>query len=221
LEFVQNNNLGFLPLHGEKDEEWQVGVTIPLYGWTIDVDHFHTLAKNFFDHNAIGNSNVFLPLTIDGALIQGNELSIRSPRFWSFGQAHVTYSNQTADGFGTINGGLTDFSPPAGYFALDHDQRNTANVGLSANLPSASYASVDVYYGSGFANGGGTPSHLPSHTEVNMSVGKAFGKGLSASLTVLNVADRRLLIDNSLTFGGFHYNDPRQIYGELRYRFGY
>jgi hypothetical protein len=54
-----------------------------------------------------------------------------------------------------------------------------------------------------------------------MSVGKAFGKRLSASLTVLNVADRRLLIDNSLTFGGFHYNDPRQIYGELRYRFGY
>ena len=25
--------------------------------------------------------------------------------------------------------------------------------------------------------------------------------------------------DNSLTFGGFHYNDPRQIYGEVRYRF--
>jgi hypothetical protein len=221
LEFAQNSDLGFLPLHGERDEEWQFGVTIPLLGWTIDVDHFHTEAKNFFDHNAIGNSNVFLPLTIDGALIQGTELSVRSPRFWIIGQAQITYSNQTADGFGAINGGLTDFSPPGGAFALDHDQRNTANIGFDANLPAASYASVDVYYGSGFANGEGTPSHLPGHAEVNVSVGKAFGKSLSASLTVLNLTDRHLLTDNSLTFGGFHYNDPRQIYGEIRYRFHY
>jgi len=221
LQYAQASNLGFLPLHGERDEEYQVGVTIPVDEWTIDIDHFHTEAKNFFDHNPIGNSNVFLPLTINGALIQGNELSIRSPRFWSFGQAHVAYSNQTADGYGTINGGLTDFSPPAGYFALDHDQRNTANVGLDANLPAASYASVNVYYGSGFANGEGTPSHLPSHAEVNMSIGKAFGRSLSASLSVLNLTDRHLLTDNSLTFGGVHYNEPREIIAELRYRFGY
>jgi outer membrane receptor protein involved in Fe transport len=78
-----------------------------------------------------------------------------------------------------------------------------------------------VYYGSGFANGDGTPSHLPSHAEVNLSVGKDFGKSLSATLTVLNLTDRHLLTDNSLTFGGVHYNDPRQIIGEVRYRFGY
>src|SRR3982074_3368442 len=93
------------------------------------------------------------PLTINGALIQGNELSIRSPRFWSAGQAHVTCSNQTADGFGGINGGLTNFNPREGYFALDHDQRNTANVGFDANLPAAAFASMNVYYGSGFSNG--------------------------------------------------------------------
>jgi hypothetical protein len=221
LQYAQSSNLGFLPLRGERDEEYQFGVTIPVDDWTIDIDHFHTEAKNFFDHNPIGNSNVFLPLTINGALIQGNELSIRSPRFWSFGQAHVTYSNQTADGYGTINGGLTDFSPPAGYFALDHDQRNTANVGFDANLPAASYASVNVYYGSGFANGEGTPSHLPSHAEVSMSIGKAVGKSLSASVSVLNLTDRHLLTDNSLTFGGFHYNEPREIIAEVRYRFAY
>jgi hypothetical protein len=221
LEFAQNNDLGFLPLRGERDEEYQFGVTIPIQGWTVDIDHFHTAAKNFFDHNNIGNSNAFLPLTIDGALLQGNELTIRSPRFWSVGQAHVTYSNQTADGFGAINGGLTDFSPPAGSFALDHDQRNTANAGLDANLPWQSFASADVYFGSGFSNGDGPPSHLPNHAELNLSAGKAFGQSLSASLTVLNVTDRHLLVDNSLTFGGFHYNDPRQIYAQVRYKFRY
>jgi TonB dependent receptor/Carboxypeptidase regulatory-like domain/TonB-dependent Receptor Plug Domain len=221
LEFAQNNNLGFLPLHGERDEEYQFGLTIPVRGWTLDVDHFHTAARNFFDHNNIGNSNAFIPLTIEGALIQGNELTLRSPRFWSLGQAHLTYSNQTADGAGAINGGLTDFSPPAGTFALDHDQRNTLNAGVDVNLPWQAFASVDVYYGSGFANGEAPPSHLPSHAELNLSAGKAFGKNLSASVTLLNATDRHLLVDNSLTFGGFHYNDPRQIYAEIRYRFNY
>ncbi len=221
LEFAQNNNLGFLPLHGERDQEYQVGLTLPVKGWTIDVDHFDTKAKNFFDHNNIGNSNAFLPLTIDGALIVGNELTIRSPKFWRVGQAHVTYSNQTANGLGAINGGLTDFSAPAGRFALDHDQRNTANVGLDANLPWRAFASANVYYGSGFSNGTGPPSHLPSHAELNLSAGKSFGKSFSASLTVLNVTNRHLLVDNSLTFGGFHYDDPRQIYAQVNYKFGY
>jgi outer membrane cobalamin receptor len=221
LQFAQSNDLGFIPLHGERDREYQFGLTIPIQDWTVDVDHFHTLAKNFFDHNNIGNSNAFLPLTIDGALIQGNELTIRSPRVWSVGQFHLAYSNQTADGFGAINGGLTDFSPPAGSFALDHDQRNTANAGFDANLPWQAFASVSVYYGSGFANGDAPPTHLPSHAEINLSAGKSFGQSFRASLTILNLADRHLLIDNSLTFGGVHYNDPRQIYAQIRYRFGY
>jgi hypothetical protein len=221
LQFAQANDLGFVPLHGERDEEYQLGLTIPIQGWTVDVDHFHTQARNFFDHNNIGNSNAFLPLTIDGALIQGNELAIRSPRIWNVGQFHLAYSNQTADGFGAINGGLTDFSPPAGSFALDHDQRNTANAGFDLNLPHGAFASMSVYYGSGFANGDVGPSHLPGHTEINLSAGKSFGESFSASLTVLNLTDRHLLVDNSLTFGGVHYNDPRQIYAQIRYKFGY
>ena len=221
LAFAQNNALDFIPLHGERDEEYQVGLTIPIHGWTVDVDHFHTKARNFFDHNNIGNSNAFLPLTIDGALIQGNELAIRSPRMWDVGQFHLAYSNQTADGLGAISGGLTDFSPRAGSFALDHDQRNTANAGIDLNLPRATFASMNVYYGSGFANGDAPPSHLPGHAEINLSAGKSFGESFSASVTILNLANRHLLVDNSLTFGGVHYNDPRQIYAQIHYRFGY
>jgi outer membrane receptor for ferrienterochelin and colicin len=221
LQFAQANDLGFIPLHGERDEEYQFGLSIPIHGWSIDVDHFHTLAKNFFDHNNIGNSNAFLPLTIDGALTQGNELAIRSPRLWDVGQFHLAYSNQTADGIGAISGGLTDFRPPAGSFALDHDQRNTLNVGFDLNLPHGAFASASVYYGSGFANGEAPPTHLPSHAELNVSGGKSFGESFSASVTVLNLTNRHLLIDNSLTFGGVHYNDPRQIYAQIHYKFHY
>jgi hypothetical protein len=221
LAFAQSSDLGFIPLHGERDKEWQVGLAIPVQRWTLDMDYFRTRATNFFDHDAVGNSNIFLPLTVQGALIHATELTLRSPRFWSFGQVHLAYSNQVAQGIGAISGGLTDFSPSAGYFGLDHDQRNTVNAGFDARLPWRAFASANLYYGSGFSNGDGAPSHLPSHASLDLSLGKALLDNLSASVTVLNVANKHLLIDNSLTFGGFHYDNPREIYGEIRYRFDY
>lgn len=220
LAFVTSQSLGFVPLQGERDEERQVGVTIPVRGWTIDADVFRTAATNFFDHNNVGNSNVFFPLTIDNALIRGEELTIRSPRSWRWGQVHLAYSNQLALGAGAVNGGLTDFSPPTGYFDLDHDQRNTLNAGVNLSLPRRVVMGCNVYYGSGFTDNGG-PAHLPGHTTTDLSLGKALGANLSVSVTALNVADSHLLIDNSLTFGGTHFNSPREIYASVRYRFHY
>jgi hypothetical protein len=221
LAFAQQSELAFLPLHGERDKELQFGVTLPLHGWTFDIGHFRTEAQNFFDHNPIGNSDVFLPITITGALIRATEITARSPRLWSAVELHIAYSNQTADGFGAINGGLTDFSPPTGYYALDHDQRNTLNAGIDAQLPGQAFGSLNLYSGSGFSNGDAPPSHLPSHASLDLSVGKTFGTTFTASVTVLNVTNRHLLIDNSLTFDGVHWNNPREIYAEFRYRFGY
>jgi outer membrane receptor for ferric coprogen and ferric-rhodotorulic acid len=221
LDFVTSQNLAFIPLHGERDEEHQFGVAIPFRGWTLDADEFRTHVRNFFDHNPIGNSNAFFPITVDGALIRGWELTVRSPRLWRRGQVHLAYSNQIAQGVGAISGGLTNFNPPAGFFTLDHDQRNTLNVGFDANLPWHSFASTNVYYGSGFSNGSPPPSHLPGHTTFDVTAGKSFGERFSASVTALNVTNRHLLLDNSLTFGGFHFNNPREIYAEVRYRFHY
>jgi hypothetical protein len=224
LQFVNANDLGFIPLRGERDTEYQFGVTVPYRGWTVDVDSFRTHATNFFDHNNVGNSNIFFPLTINEGLIRGWELTLRSPRLWHRGQVHVAYSNQIAYGAGAINGGLTDFSPPSGFFLLDHDQRNTLNLGFDVSLPWHSFASSNIYYGSGFTNGGAgpdDPDHLPGHTTFDVTAGKEFGERFSLSVTALNVANRHLLIDNSVTFGGFHYNNPREIYAQLRWRFHY
>ena len=224
LQFINMNNLGVNPLHAERDKEYQFGVAIPFHGWTLDADSFRTHASNFFDHNNIGDSNIFVPLTISEALIRGWELTLRSPRIWNRARVHLAYSNQIAYGAGTITGGLTDFSPPQGFFLLDHDQRNTLNVGAELNLPMRAFASTNVYYGSGFSDGAalpGGPDHLPGHTTFDLTLGKDFGERFSATVTALNVANRHLLIDNSLTFGGMHYNNPREIYAELRWRFHY
>ncbi len=224
LEVANNQNLGFVPLHGERDEEHQYGITIPLRGWTIDADNFLTCARNYFDHNNFNNSNLFIPITIQGARISGWELTMRSPQIQKHAQFYLTYSNQLALGFGGINGGLTDFSFSGGYGLLDHDQRNTLHAGGQVSLPWRSYAATDAYYGSGFTNGHPPPDpsrHLPGHTTFDLTLGKEFGERLSVSVTGLNVANRRVLLDNSFTFGGTHYMNPREIYVQLRYRFHY
>jgi outer membrane receptor protein involved in Fe transport len=57
--------------------------------------------------------------------------------------------------------------------------------------------------------------------ELDLTAGRKLTDGLSLAVTALNVTNRRLLTDNSLTFGGVHWNAPFQIYAELRYRFRY
>ncbi len=234
LGLANSQNFTFAPLRGERDNEHQFGVTIPYRGWALSADEYQTLAKNWLDHNNIGESNLFWPITWSSALIQGWEVTLRSPRLWHRGQLHLAYANQIAQASAPITGGLIcpstmpDLCPlniAPGLSPVDHDQRNTLNVGFNATLPWKAFASVNVYYGSGFTNG--IPDaqfpglYLPGHTTVDLSVGKSFSEKFSASVTALNVANRRVELDNSLTFGGFHFNDPRQIYGELRWRFNY
>lgn len=221
LDFAVTQGLGFIPLKGERDQENQVGLAIPLDGWTFDVNNFRMRAVNFFDHNPIGNSNVFFPLSIAGARIWGTEVTVRSPRILRRGTAAITYSYQHAEGEGAVTGGLTDFSPPVnGYFFLDHDQRHTLHANFNLSLPRRAWASGALYYGSGFANGeSDIPAHLESHTTFDLSLGKPIGENVSLSVVGLNITNRRFLLDNSQTFGGTHYAEPRQIYVQLRYRF--
>jgi hypothetical protein len=224
LDLCTASDCGFITLPGERDEEFQFGVNIPYRGWVLDADTFRTRVNNFFDHDVIGESNLFFPLTIQNALIRGWEVTLRSPRLAHRAQLHLAYSNQIATAGGAITGGLTDFDT-LDYGALDHDQRNTLNVGGDITLPWRSYASTNIYYGSGFANAFPDQpypgDYLPQHTTFDLTLGKQFGENLSASVTALNVANRRVELDNSTTFGGFHWNNPREVFVELRYRFHY
>jgi outer membrane receptor for ferrienterochelin and colicin len=224
LQLANANSLAFIPLKGERDEEHQFGVTIPYRGWVLDADTFRTNATNFFDHNNIGESNLFFPITIERAVITGWEATLRSPRIAHRAQIHLAYSNQVANAGGAITGGLTDFSV-LDFGALDHDQRNTLNVGGTVALPWRTVASTNAYYGSGFTNAfPGQPypgAYLPPHTTFDLSLAKDFGERFSASVNAMNVANRRVELDNSVTFGGFHWNNPREIYVELRYKFHY
>jgi TonB dependent receptor/Carboxypeptidase regulatory-like domain/TonB-dependent Receptor Plug Domain len=224
----------FTPIPSERDEEHQFGIQIPLKGWFLDVDTVKNRVNNFLDHSNLGESNMYFPIAVDGALVRAWEMTLRSPQLAHLGQFHVTYSNQIAEQRGAIIGGFTCTDPndPActnggfNYFPVDHDQRNTLNTGFTANLPLHTWFSTNVYYGSGFSNGlAGTNEgpyngpYLPVHTTFDASAGHSLGESWKIAVNVINVTNHRVLLDNSITIGGFHYNDPRLISAELRYRF--
>jgi outer membrane receptor protein involved in Fe transport len=212
---------GFLPLRGERDEQRDIGLTIPLQGWVLEFDQFRTGAHNFFDHDALGNSNLFIPLTIESVRIVGYEATVRSPKLFKKIDLHLAYSHQSVEGSGGITGGLTDFAPPAeGFFFLDHDQRQTLSTGFTAVLPHKSWLSGNVSAGSGFLDGDG-PGHLPAYATFDLAVGHSFGENWSAKVTATNLADNRYFIDHSNSFGGSHVSDPRMVSVQLRYKFHY
>ena len=242
LDYAANLGGGenaFTPIPSERDEEHQFGIEIPYRGWMLDVDTFKNRVNNFLDHSNLGESNMYFPIAVDGALVRAWEMTLRSPALWRFGAFHVSYSNQIAEQRGNIIGGFTcsiatdpacDLGP--GYFPVDHDQRDTLNTGFTVNLPAHTWFSSNVYYGSGFANGLAcsdpsscpdtgliTGPYLPVHTTFDSSIGHALGENWNISATAINVTNHRVDLDNSITIGGFHWNDPRMIAAEVRYRF--
>ena len=221
LELAAQQGFGFLPIRGERDEQREFGLTIPIRGWSFDVDTFRTAARNFFDHDVLGNSNIFFPLTIDRARIHGWEVTGASPRLAGRAQWHLAYSHQYAEGAGGVTGGLTDFTPPEnGYFFLDHDQRDTLSTGVNLDLPWNTWTAFNVNYGSGFVDGEG-PEHLPAHTSYDFSIGRSFREKWNLRFSALNFTNSRYLLDNSNTFGGTHYVSPRVLAVQLKYRFRY
>jgi len=230
---AQPGENAFVPLPSERDEEHQFGIQIPWKGWSLDVDTFRSRINNFLDHANVGESNLYFPIAVDGALVRAWEATLRSPQLARLGQFHLAYSNQIAEQRGAIVGGFACGIPhdPAcddgpAYEPVDHDQRHTLNTGFTGNLPLHTWFSTNVYYGSGFANGlagsGQGPyqgDYLPVHTTFDVSAGHGFGENWSVTANALNVTNHRVLLDNSITIGGFHYNDPRMLSAEVKYRF--
>jgi outer membrane receptor for ferrienterochelin and colicin len=218
-----SSGVGFLPLNGERDQQINYGLTVPLRGWVLDVDYFRTNAKNFFDHDALLNSNIFIPLTIQNARIKGTEVTLRGPQVAHRFSVHAAWSHQFAQGRGGVTGGLTDFSPPPdnNYFFLDHDQRDTVSFGVDGRLPWRSWAAANVAVGTGFLNGDGmtAPTHMGAHATLDLSCGKTVGENWSLGVTATNLGNGRYQLDNSNTFGGTHWNYGRQVYAQVKYRF--
>ena len=74
--------------------------------------------------------------------------------------------------------------------------------------------------GSGFLLGDG-PNHLSQHTTADIAVGKDLGDRLSLRLTAVNITNEAFLTGFANSFAGTHYQNPREIGFQVRYKFRY
>ena len=176
LEQAAQQGFGFLPLRGERDEQHEFGLTIPLAGWMFDVSNFRTGAKNFFDHDVLGNSNIFFPLTIDRARIHGWEATANSPRIAGRAQFHAAILTSTRRALAASPEGspISNLRTKAISFSI-----MTSAIlfppGVNLSLPWRVWTDFNANYGSGFVDGEG-PEHLPSHETFDLSWENRLGK---------------------------------------------
>jgi len=221
LQFALQEGFDILPIPGERDEIFEVGYGIPVRGWTLDFDGFYNKTQNLVDHEVLGNSNLLFPLTIERGRVRAFESTLRSPKLLGHLRWHYALSIMSAQGRGAISGGLTDFAPPENqYFYLDHDQHVTFNTGVEVTLPHRFWVSGSVLHGSGFLLGDG-PDHLSQHTTGDIAVGKDLGDRLSLRLTAINITNEAFLTGFANSFAGTHYQNPREIGFQVRYKFHY
>jgi outer membrane receptor protein involved in Fe transport len=221
LDFALDEGFGFLPLKGERDEVWEIGLGIPVRGWTLDIDAYRNMVDNLADHDVLGNSNLLFPLSIEHGRVRAFETTVRAPKLFKRLQLHSAFAYQIAEASGAVAGGMTDFEPPThGYFYLDHDQRVTFNTGGSLDLADGFWVSGTALFGSGFLLGDG-PDHLPAHTTLDIAFGKDFGEKLSLRVSATNVTDKEYLTGFENSFAGTHYGAPREISAQFRYKFHY
>jgi outer membrane receptor protein involved in Fe transport len=222
LQFALSQGVTIIPIPGERDKIWEVGLGGPIRGWNLDFDYFFNRGRNVVDHEVLGNSNILVPVTIERGKIRGFESTLHSPALLQRRLTlHWAFSHQIAQAGGAVSGGLFDFAPPpTGYFYMDHDQRTTFNSGFELNLPYQFFLSSNILFGSGFVLGDG-PEHMPSHTTFDISVGKNVGERLLLRVTALNVANNEYLTGFENSFAGTHYSTPRDVSVQLKYRFHY
>jgi len=219
-------DFGFTPLRGERDIQREFGLTIPFRGWVLDTTHFQTSSRNFLDHDVLGASNILLPLTTPNARNWGFQASIRSPLIARRLRIHAAFADMTAQYRGQPLGGLLEGAgePDDGtdctmaYCYLDHDQRVNLTAGFQVRMPWQMNLTGNMVYGSGVLAADG-PGHLPSHTTGDLYISKSFAERWQLGVTVLNVSNSRFPFDISSSFAGSHFNNPREIYGSLRYHF--
>ena len=136
----------------------------------LDVDTFKNRVNNFLDHSNLGESNMYFPIAVDGALVRAWEMTLHSPAAVAARAVlcHLLQPDRRAarQHHRRIHLQRSQLIRPAtwdlDYIPVDHDQRDTLNTGFTANLPLHTWFATNVYYGSGFPNGLACPiRHLP------------------------------------------------------------
>jgi hypothetical protein len=225
----------FTPLPSERDEEHQFGIADPLPRLeSLDIDTFKNRVNNFLDHSNLGESNMYFPIAVDGALVRAWEMTLRSPQLAHFGQFHLTYSNQIAQQRGNIIGGFTCTDPRRS--GLRPRPRTTSPSTTTSATPSTPASPPTSPHTPGSrpmsttvpASPTASPApgqgpyqgpYLPVHTTFDSSAGHTFGENWNASPSTSSTSPTTASCSTTPSPSAASTTTTPRCSAELRYRF--
>lgn len=181
--------------YAQRDNYYDLGVQ-QRFGehLTLGVDAYQRVARNLIDEGQFGAPIILTPFNYKYGRNKGVEFTAN----YQNGPftLYANYAVAEAKGRQIISSEF-NFSPDDQayimdhYIYVDHNQTTTASTGASYRI-GKTRLSMDALYGSGLRTDGTIPNgaHLPSYTQVNISVAHDFAAGLSARVDIINLFDQ-------------------------------
>jgi hypothetical protein len=185
-----------LPIPVARANFYEGGVTKSFLGkLRLDASIFRRNFHNDSDDDVLLQTGVSFPISYAKARIVGEEVRLEVPH-WGRVSGFVSYSNQTAFGYGPITGGLfigSDASAglSTGKFTISQDQRNSLRA----------RARFDAGHGLWFAAGAQYGSGLPADISDNTNVATLISQYGAAVVSGVNFTRDRVEPNFSLDLG--------------------
>ncbi|BDI34496.1 hypothetical protein CCAX7_65470 [Capsulimonas corticalis] len=195
----------------ERDDFYEVGYQHDHSGVTTTLSAYYKTAKDVVDDTALGSTQITVPFNVEKGYVRGLEAAVDGPITHDL-SGYANYARSWAKNAGAITGGIfsSDISP--GYFYADHDQTDTAAVGLSYSHGSIG-VNLDGEYGSGLPYGqddAGNVNFLrvPSHFIFNGGLSVKSGHS-EIEATVINLLNQPYVIKQASAFSGREWGQGR------------
>ena len=200
------------PIKPERASFYEVGWVHQHHGATFSLSSYYKTEQDVIDDEPLGNTQITIPINVEKGYVRGIEAAIDAPLTQKI-SAYANFARSWARAAGAISGGVADTGDPSSdYFPVDHDQLDTASVGLSYDH-AGTFASLDGEYGSGFPyqDDSGVFRRVSPHFIFNCAIGGTV-KNVQAAITVSNILNHGYVIKQAGTFTDQEYGAGR-IYG--------
>jgi len=200
------------PVQPERDNFYETGWQHTQYGTTLGIAYYYKTEVNVIDENLVGSTFLTAPFNVQKGYARGVELTADGPLFRDTNY-YINYARSWAKSDGQISGGLVAAGPPPpGWFYDDHDQTNTATVGVDYEHKGR-FIDLDGEYGSGFPYGQNPAGDINyMRVEPHFIFDTDFGvkiKRNTFTISVINVLNHPYVIKYASAFTNQDYGQGR------------
>lgn len=200
-----------IPVQPERDDFYETGWEHDQHGTTYGIAYYYKTEKNVIDDTVVGNSFLTAPFNVVRGYARGVELTTDGT-IGSDISYYINYARSWAKSDGAISGGLFSIGQPPSWFYDDHDQTNTATVGVDYEHKER-FVDLNGEYGSGFPYGQDAAGNVNFiRVEPHFILDADFGAKVhrnTITLTVTNLLNHHYIIKQASQFTDLEYGQGR------------